>query len=156
MLSDVKQATIIIEGDIQFLGFRSYVEEVALRYDFAGFVYNDTLEGNVKFVCEGEVPKIEEVMEEIDKFPGVSKVTIQDRIILPKPVGRVVVGVERDIFDRLDLGVRRLGSIDNRLASIEEHTASMDTRLEENTGILKENTTLLEDIRDILKKISEK
>ncbi|MEE8179890.1 MAG: acylphosphatase [bacterium] len=149
MLSEVKQATIIIEGDVQLLGFRSYVDELASRHDLAGFVYTDISEGNVKFVCEGEVPKIEEVMGEINKFLGVSKVSIQDRVILPKPVGRVVIGVERDIFDRLDLGVTRLGSIDGHLASIGEHTASIDTRLEENTGILG-------DIRNILEKIAEK
>ncbi len=88
------------------------------------------------------------------------------------------------IFERLDLGVARLGSIDNRLASIEgntgsinnrlalieENTGSMNTRLasiEENTGsidnrlasmdsTLKENSVLLDDIKGILQRIAEK
>jgi acylphosphatase len=158
-----KQVTVIIEGDVQFVGLRSYVEELASRYDLAGFVYNDIAEGNVKFVCEGEVREIDEVVKGISKFVGVEKVSIQEKVILPRPVGRVVIGVERDIFERLNLGVRHLASIDGRLASIEERIVSMDTRLGENTSILKENTSILKenrsilkDIKNILEKIAEK
>lgn len=46
------------------------------------------------------------------------------------------------IFERLDLGVARLGSIDNRLASMD--------------STLKENSVLLDDIKGILQRIAEK
>gem|GEM_PF-4321298 len=46
------------------------------------------------------------------------------------------------IFERLDLGVARLGSIDNRLASM-DYT-------------MKESSVLLDDIKGILQKIAEK
>lgn len=170
MLSEVKQTTIVIDGRVQFIGFRGYIEELALKYNLGGFVYNDLQENNIKFICEGEISDIEKLVEDVQKYPGVTHISFLDRIVLPKPVGRIVVGVERDIFERLDLGVSRLGSINGRLASIESHTASMDanlksidTTLEEGTSILKgdtstlkENTGLLKDIKEILQKIAEK
>lgn len=155
MVSKVKQVTMILPGNLQLMGFRGYIEELASKYDLAGFVYNDVLDGTVKFVCEGETGEIEELGEEIKKSLGV-EVAIQDRVLLPKPVGRVVVGIERDIFERLDLGVARLGSMDNRLASIEENTGSMDNRLASVDSTLKENSVLLNDIKKILQKIAEK
>ncbi|MEE8423345.1 MAG: acylphosphatase [Thermodesulfobacteriota bacterium] len=96
MSSDIKQATIVIEGTVQFVGFRSYIEELASRRDLKGFVYNDIPEGNVKLICEGEVHNIKGLIEEIGKSPHVSRVDVKDEILLPKPVGRVVVGIERD------------------------------------------------------------
>ncbi len=129
MLSKVKQLTLVIEGDVQYVGFRNYIENLANKYDLAGFVYNDYNERNVKFVCEGEISKIERISEEISKYPGVKKISFSEKILLPKPVGRVVGGVEKDIFDRLDLGVDRLGSIDNKLGSINTHLASVDVKL---------------------------
>ncbi len=113
MLSKVKQLTLVIEGNVQYVGFRNYIENLAHKYDLAGFVYNDYNERNVKFVCEGEISKIERISEEISRYPGVKKISFSEKILLPKPVGRVIGGVEKDIFDRLDLGVDRLGSIDS-------------------------------------------
>ena len=183
MLSEVKQVTIVISGKVQFIGLRGYIEELTSEYDLAGFVYNDFRDGTVKLACEGEASSIDELAEEIRRNPEV-RVEVRDKILLPKPAWRVVVGVERDIFSRLDLGVEHLGSIDSSLASVKEHTASMDGKLgsmdgklgsmdgrltsvdvtlrentgilKENTGILKENSSVLKDIRKILQKIAEK
>jgi acylphosphatase len=171
MLSEVKQVTIVISGKVQFIGLRGYIEELTSEYDLAGFVYNDFRDGTVKFACEGEASSIDELAEEIRRNPEV-RVEVRNKILLPKPAGRVVVGVER------------LGSIDSSLASVKEHTASMDTKLgsmdgklgsmdgrltsvdvtlrentgilKENTGILKEDSSVLKDIRKILQKIAEK
>jgi len=170
MAAEVKQATIVIEGVVQFVGFRSYIEEVASRYDLAGFVYNDLREANVKFVCEGNATNIEGLVKEIAKYPYVTRVHVKDEILLPKPVGRVVVGVEQEIFSRLDLGVERLNSIDMHVTSIDatlrENTGVLKENteilkentgvLKENAGVLKENSSLLRDIRGILHKIAEK
>jgi acylphosphatase len=93
MLSRVKQVTIVISGDVQLIGFRGYLEELATGYDLAGFVYNDLRDATVKFVCEGEASNIEELVKEIEKNPGI-RVDIQDKILLPKPVGRVVIGIK--------------------------------------------------------------
>ncbi|MFH1774061.1 MAG: acylphosphatase, partial [Methanobacteriota archaeon] len=135
MLSEVKQVTIVISGKVQFIGLRGYIEELTSEYDLAGFVYNDFRDGTVKLACEGEASSIDELAEEIRRNPEV-RVEIRDKILLPKPAGRVVVGVERDIFSRLDLGVERLGSIDSSLASVKEHTASMDGKLGSMDGKL--------------------
>ncbi|MFH1774392.1 MAG: hypothetical protein ABH874_05485 [Methanobacteriota archaeon] len=48
------------------------------------------------------------------------------------------IGVEREIFDRLDLGVERLGTINDKLTSVDK---KLDT---------------LEDIKGLLEKIAEK
>lgn len=151
MSSDIKQTTIVIEGNVQFVGFRSYIEELASRRNLKGFVYNDIHEGNVKLICEGDAPNIKGLIKEIGKNAHVSRIDVKDKILLPKPIGRVVVGIERDTFNRLDLGVEHLGSIDTRLDSIDMHTGSMDITLRENTDILKENTDILKESTDILK-----
>lgn len=155
MLNKINQLTITISGNIFLAGFRSFVEELSLKYDIAGFVYNDFRDNTVKFVCEGEVSKIERFVEEIKKYPDL-KVEVQNKIILPKPAGRVVIGIEREIFDRLDLGVLHLASIDERLASIDKTLKENTGMLKENTNVLKENTGILKDIKNILQKIAEK
>lgn len=51
------------------------------------------------------------------------------------------IGVEREIFERLDLGVDRLGSIDDALKSMNKKLDKLDS---------------LEDIKGLLEKIAEK
>jgi len=170
MLSEVKQVTLVIEKDVSFVGFRNYIEGLAQKYQLPRFVYNDYQEGNVKFICEGGVQDIEKMRDEIEGYPGVKRVTSSEKIQLPKPAGRVVSGIERDIFERLDLGVTHLGAIeghtgkmDSRMESMDNHLESINTSLEENISMLKENTetsrentTILRDIRGILKSLAEK
>lgn len=141
MLSDIKQATIVLSGEVQYVGLRAEMEELLARHGFSGFVYNDMKEGTLKLVCEGEDAEIKRLVAEISAVHPEISISLKGGVILPKPVGRVVIGVEREIFDRLDLGVYRLGSIDDTLKSMNKKLNKLDT---------------LEDIRGLLEKIAEK
>ncbi len=58
MLSEIKQATIVLSGEVQYVGLRAEMEELLARYDFPGFVHNDLKDGTLKVVCEGDEAKI--------------------------------------------------------------------------------------------------
>ena len=119
----------MLSGDVQYVGFRSELEERLSRHRFSGFVYNDRKDGTVKLVCEGDAVEIKLLEDELNaEYPEV-KISLEERVILPKPVGRVVVGLEQDIFERLDLGVSRLGSIDENLGSVGRTLGSVNTKL---------------------------
>jgi acylphosphatase len=141
MLSNIKQATIVLSGEVQYVGLRAEMEELLARHGFPGFVYNDVKEGTLKLVCEGEDAEIKRMVAEIRTVHPEISLSLRDGVILPKPAGRVVIGVEREIFDRLDLGVNRLGSIDGTLKSMNKKLDKLDT---------------LEDIKGLLEKIAEK
>lgn len=69
---------------------------------------------------------------------------------------KVVIGVEKDIFERLDLGVSRLGSIDATLKSMDATMKEDTSILKEKASTLKDHTGLFEDMKCILQKIAEK
>jgi acylphosphatase len=141
MPSDIKQATIVLSGEVQYVGLRSEMEELLARHGFSGFVYNDMKDSTLKLVCEGEDADIKRLVAEISAVRPEIRISLKEGVILPKPAGRVVIGVEREIFDRLDLGVERLGTINDKLASIDKKLDKLDT---------------LEDIKGLLEKIAEK
>ncbi|MCS4541522.1 MAG: acylphosphatase [Euryarchaeota archaeon] len=145
MLSKAKQATVVLSGEVQYVGLRAEMEELLARHGFPGFVYNDTKDGTLKVVCEGDEAEIRQLIAEISAGRPEVRVSLKEGVVLPKPAGRVVIGVEREIFERLDLGVERLGSMDAKLNRLE----SMDTKLESMDGTLK-------DIKGLLKKLAEK
>ncbi|MCS4540846.1 MAG: acylphosphatase [Euryarchaeota archaeon] len=151
MLSDVKQATIVLSGEVQYVGLRAEMEELLAKHGFPGFVYNDARDGTLKLVCEGDDAEIKRLIDEITAVHPEVSISLEERVILPKPAGRVVIGVERGIFERLDLGVNRLGSIDDTLKFMNKKLDKLDT-LDKKLDKLD----TLEDIKKLLEKIAEK
>ncbi len=141
MPSSIKQATIVLSGEVQYVGLRAEMEELLARHGFPGFVYNDMKDGTLKLVCEGDEAEINRLVIEIGAVHPEISISLREGVILPKPAGRVVIGVEREIFERLDLGVDRLGSIDDALKSMNKKLDKLDS---------------LEDIKGLLEKIAEK
>ncbi len=155
MLSNVKQATIVLSGEVQYLGLRAEMEELLAKYDFPGFVYNDVRDGTLKLVCEGDDAEIRQLIAEISAGRPEVRVSLKEGVVLPKPAGRVVIGVEREIFERLDLGVDRLGSMDKKLDRLETIDGKLDG-LGTIDGKLTSMDGTLKDIKGLLKKLAEK
>lgn len=59
------KATIIIEGWIQNVGYRTFVKQVAIKVGVKGLVRNMP-DGKVEVFCEGTPAKIEELTQKID------------------------------------------------------------------------------------------
>jgi acylphosphatase len=125
------------------MGYRGLVENTALKHDLGGFVYND-VDGSVRIICEGMEKAIDAFLRDVKKILPTASVEMEEKIYFPRPFGRVVLGFERDVFERLDLGVERLGSIDSRLESIDDKLGSINTAQHDTVSVLKE-------VRDILK-----
>ena len=74
---------------------------------------------------------------------------------------RVVIGVEREIFERLDLGVDRLGTIDGKMASVDKKLEKLEKldklgTIDSKLTSMDKKLDTLEDIKGLLKKIAEK
>lgn len=124
-----------------------FVESIVRDYGIKkGFVYNDR-NGSVKIVCEGLEAAVNDFIEAIKTSKEGISVDIRefrDEVYLPE-FGRVIVDLDREIFERLGVGVRRLGSIDSSLKVVRKDTAKLgsidrklDTLPERIAGALKD------------------
>jgi acylphosphatase len=59
------KATIIAEGWIQSVGYRAFVKRVASQLGLKGLVRN-LPDGKVEIFCEGNLPKINELLQKLD------------------------------------------------------------------------------------------
>ena len=161
MLSKIKQTTVVLSGEVQYVGLRSEMEELLAKHDFAGFVYNNIREGTLKLICEGEEPEIRQLINEIKAVHPEVSISLKEGVVLPKPAGRIVIGTEREIFERLDLGVDRLGTIDGKMASVDKKLEKLEKldklgTIDSKLTSMDKKLDTLEDIKGLLKKIAEK
>lgn len=74
----VKQAHLLINGNVQGVGYRYFARSVASKYGLTGYVKN-TDDGAVEAVLEGEEDKVLNAIEELRRGPSssfVSKIDI--------------------------------------------------------------------------------
>jgi acylphosphatase len=68
MEKEMKRANITIKGNVQMVGFRTFIKNIADLLNLKGFAEN--LEnGSVKIVCEGERDKIDALVDSIKENP---------------------------------------------------------------------------------------
>lgn len=75
------RAEIVVEGDVQKVGYRDFVQKVARKLGVKGYVEN-LRDGNVQIVCEAEEAVLNGFVEGInvkDDFMKVEKVQIVER-----------------------------------------------------------------------------
>lgn len=75
------RARIIVEGEVQKVGYRDFVQKVARELGVNGYVEN-LRDGNAQIVCEAEEPVLSEFIEKInfkDGFINVKNVQIVER-----------------------------------------------------------------------------
>jgi acylphosphatase len=79
-------AEVLVEGRVQGVGFRDYVQRRAERLGLAGYVMN-LRDGRVRARAEGARASIEQFLREVEKGPPLSRVERLDIRWLP-PSGR--------------------------------------------------------------------
>ena len=116
------------------LGFRGYIRDLCRRHGIKSIVYN-TDEGDLKLLCEASKDKLVEFTSMIKdyRFAEISDIRIEEGIELPSRPFRAVLGIEEEIYDRLDEGVRLLGTMNSKLDKLDK----LDT-LDEMNKTLKE------------------
>lgn len=81
-----KTIVVIIKGNVQRVGYRDFVENVARRLGITGFVEN-LKPYDVRIVCEGEEQKIKEFLEKIKNSPKPAEVE-NIEVSFEEPEGR--------------------------------------------------------------------
>ncbi len=155
----LKRAIILVSGDVQMAGFRTFVKNIADSLDVKGYAENLS-DRRVKIVCEGEEMGIAELANAIKtKAPALSKVeSLQTEY--EKYVGEFLD------FERRGEDVPRRATLDDLLNVMK----SFDNKAEKIVGILgeigqntsqipamKEDTAAIRaDTREIATKLWEK
>ena len=67
-------AEIVVEGQVQGVGYRDYAQRRAIGLGLAGYVMN-LKDGRVRVRAEGAREVIEEFMHQLEKGPPLSRVT---------------------------------------------------------------------------------
>jgi acylphosphatase len=76
----VKRFEIIVKGNVQKVGYRDYVEEVARRLGIVGFVEN-VKDGTVRIICETHEEMVKRFIDQIninEEFIKVEDIQIKD------------------------------------------------------------------------------
>lgn len=144
---------ITLRGDVQDVGLRDLIADLAKAQDRRGIVFNE-VDGTVRVVTDGPRSEVESFIQEIKRcsadlrahIESVEIREVEDEIPLP-PFMIPPTDDLADINRKLGQGVRRLGSIEestDRLASIEEST----DQVLENTDKLVDGQERMIDILD--------
>jgi len=133
-MSRKKQYTVIIRGKVQSVGFRGYVEEACERLGIGGMSYNIGIE-EVRVFCQADLETVKELAKLLRKyeFAEITQLDLKEGILLPDVHYRSIFGTEKEIFGRLDEGVKILYGIKKDTEGI--------TGIREDTGSIREGIT---------------
>lgn len=157
------QYTLIIKGKVQSIGFRGYIEEACERLGIGGIGYNIGT-GEVRILCKAERETLEELSNLLRRyeFADISELDIEEGAILPDVYYRSVYDTEKEIFTRLDEGVRVLHDIKDdtkKIGEIKEDTKKIGDAvysIKEDTSKIGEIVDTNKEIVKVLKEMSEK
>lgn len=153
-----KQHTITIIGKIQAVGFRGYLADLCRSLRVPSIVYHTTSD-ELKLLCEADEETIKKLASGIRDYrlAEIRDLSVDKGLQLPYTTVRGVVGIEEEIYNRLDEGVKILHSIKedtrkldklDKLDEIDSTTKRIDKKLDK--------LDKLDEISDTLRKISEK
>lgn len=140
----------MITGNVQDIGFRAIIEDIARHFDLQGFAFND-VDGSVKMVCCCENGILNEFLNEIRikgiqkgaKIYEILKEEIPFQIYLPQKFVRLYTDKLEDIGRKLDIGNDVLVNIDSKLLSADDKLFNMDDKLFSiNEGVGNLNTSI--------------
>ena len=144
MQKSKKQYTVTVSGKVQEVGFRGYLEDLCKRLRLPSIVYNTAID-ELKLLCEADQNTLNELFSQIKEYrlAEIKDLRIHEGIELPYPPFRAVLGIEHEIYNRLDEGVKILYSIKadtQLLQSIKADTKKLDKldKLDEITQTLKD------------------
>ncbi len=137
------RAELIAKGDVQRVGYRDFVQKVAINIGIKGYVEN-LKDGTVKIVCEAEKEKIEEFMKMIKVEVGLIKVTSIELIKTSPATGE---------FKYFEIKYGPLEEeLSERMVAAINYAAAMWSDIKEMKGDIKE---MKSDIKEVLKKQDE-
>ncbi len=131
------RANISITGDVQTVGFRTFVKNLADSLHIAGCIKNLD-DGSVVVVCEGEKGSIEQLIGETTESPP-SFANVED-----VSVEYVDYIGEFDSFDRMGADVPKRATLGDLLGVMK----SFDTKAEKLVRILSDMNNTLKDVED--------
>jgi acylphosphatase len=130
-----KQVRVIVSGKVQGAAYRDCVERIAYGLHITGTVRNLEDE-TVEIICEGEAKDLSEFLKriQIKQWPiMVEKI----RPSYKKPTSEFsrfqTIRTEltnRDIIDRLDLGMNYMGEMNSHLGTMDSHIVGMDSHVQ--------------------------
>jgi acylphosphatase len=151
---DGRYYNVTVTGDVQDIGFRSFIESTAKSYHVQGYVFNDP-DGSVKMLCSGSAESLNEflyvIQTRVPSGVGIEQF-VKDEIItdidLNIPPEFLKLGTDEisDIGRKLDKGVKLLEA----LPGIKEGV-SMLPDIKESVSMLpdiKESVSMLPDIKE--------
>ncbi len=133
----------MITGNVQDIGFRGLIEDIARLYNLQGFTFND-IDNSVKIVCCCENGVLNDFLDDI-RIKGtqkgimineILKEEIPFQIYLPKRFVRLYTDKLEDIGRKLDIGNDILRNINIKMSNVDEKLSTIDN------GVDNLNTTL--------------
>jgi acylphosphatase len=133
----------MITGNVQDIGFRGLIEDIARLYNLQGFTFND-IDNSVKIVCCCENGVLNDFLDDI-RIKGtqkgimineILKEEIPFQIYLPKRFVRLYTDKLEDIGRKLDIGNDILRNINIKMSNADEKLSTIDN------GVDNLNTTL--------------
>ena len=154
----MKRAIIIAKGKVQKVGYRDFVQDITRERGITGYV--EKLEdGNVKIICKGEEPKIEEFSRDIKvkkDFIDVSDASVN----YEAPTGefklfKIKYGdVPEELGDRLGAALLYLGATNQKIdAGFKMVGEKQDMMLEKQDQMLGKQDDTIAGIREVSEKI---
>jgi acylphosphatase/gas vesicle protein len=153
----VKRFEIIVKGNVQKVGYRDYVEEVARKLGIVGFVEN-VKDGTVRIVCETDEETIKKFIHEINIKKGL--IEVEDVQI--KSVG-IATGefkyfeikygpLEEEIGERMVMAVKYATIMSSDIKEMKQDIKEMKQDIKDMKQDIKE---MKQDIREIKGDVKE-
>jgi acylphosphatase len=160
-----RRYTITVSGKVQEVGFRGYLEDLCKRLKVPSIVYNTTID-EMKVLCKTDKKTLKALSSQIKEYrlAEIKELRIDEGVDLPYPPFRAVRGIEREIYNRLDDGVKMLYSIKSDTTLLQSikavlHSIKSDTTLLQSIKAvlhsIKSDTTLLQSIKADTKKLDK-
>jgi acylphosphatase len=158
-----KQYTITLTGKVQEAGFRGYLQDICNRLRVPSIVYNTSAD-ELKLLCEADQQTLTDLSAQIREYRlgEIRGVSIEEGLELPYPSHRGIIGIEQEIYTRLDEGVKILHAIKDDTKAINDGVRRLDSIKDDtkaiNDGVRKVDKKLdkLDDISETLREISSK
>ncbi|MGQ9781882.1 MAG: acylphosphatase [Nitrososphaeria archaeon] len=152
------RAEIIVNGEVQRVGYRDFAQKVARKLDIKGYVEN-LRDGSVKIVCESDEDKMKEFVEELKAEVGLIKV-VNAQIAKTSPATgefqyfEIKYGpFEEELSERMVAAVNYAAAMWD---DIKEMKGDIKTVIKKQDETISEIRTLREDLTSYMNKRFEK